>query len=155
MLLAVFSDSHGNVRRMADVVDAYKPDCVLFLGDGVRDAERVRAQHPETRFIILRGNCDHDLSYEGTALLKLDGVGIFAAHGHEHGVKWSLMRLQLAAQEAGAQVAAFGHTHQPYCERVGGLWMVNPGSCHGQPCYALIEIEQGVPRCSLHTLSGE
>ena len=74
MLLAVFSDSHGNVRRMADAVETYHPDCVLFLGDGVRDAERVRQMFPETRFIILRGNCDQDPAYEDRALLKLEGI---------------------------------------------------------------------------------
>ena len=35
MLLAVFSDSHGAAGPMAAAVEAYKPDRVLFLGDGV------------------------------------------------------------------------------------------------------------------------
>ena len=35
MLLAVFSDSHGRIGPMTAAVETYRPDRVLFLGDGV------------------------------------------------------------------------------------------------------------------------
>ena len=54
MLLAVFSDSHGNAAVMEAAVARWRPDRVLFLGDGVRDAARVQAAHPEIGFTILR-----------------------------------------------------------------------------------------------------
>ena len=151
MLLAVFSDSHGNVRRMADAVETYHPDCVLFLGDGVRDAERVRQMFPETRFIILRGNCDQDPAYEDRALLKLEGVGIFAAHGHEHGVRYSLDKFCTSVLCSGSALGLYGHTHRPLWQEVRGMQIVNPGSIGSaqQPTFALIRLENGNADCRI------
>lgn len=157
MLLAVFSDSHGNVRRMADAVAQYKPDCVLFLGDGVRDAERVRAQHPETGFIILRGNCDRDYSYEGTALLRLEGVGIFAAHGHEHGVKYGLDKFCTSVWCSGSQLGFYGHTHRPLWQAFRGMQIVNPGSIGSaqHPTFALVTLVDGKADCRILDAPGK
>ncbi len=145
MLLAVFSDSHGKVRPMADAVAKYHPDCVLFLGDGVRDAERVRRDFPETRFIILRGNCDRDPSYEDRAVLKLEGVGIYAAHGHEHGVKYGLDKLCNSVWCSGSLLGFYGHTHRPRLEDVRGMQIMNPGSIGSadHPTFGLVRIEDG------------
>ena len=151
MLLAVFSDSHGNHRHMADAVEAYRPDCVIFLGDGVRDAERVRQRFPETRFIILRGNCDHDFSYEGTALRKLEGVGIFAAHGHEHGVKYGMDKFCTSVWCSGSALGFYGHTHRPLWQEIRGMQIVNPGSIGSaqHPTFALIRLENGKADCRI------
>ena len=40
MLLAVFSDAHGNQKIMRRAVETRRPDQVIFLGDGIRDAAR-------------------------------------------------------------------------------------------------------------------
>lgn len=151
MLLAVFSDSHGETRHMADAVAAHQPDCVIFLGDGVRDAEQVRAAHPETRFVILRGNCDHDFSYDDRALLKLEGVGIFAAHGHEHGVKYGLDQFCTSVLCSGASLGLYGHTHRPLWQEVRGMQIVNPGSIGSarHPTFALIRLENGTADCRI------
>lgn len=151
MLLAVFSDSHGTERHMRSAVAAYRPDCVLFLGDGVRDAERVRRQFPETRFIILRGNCDVDPSYEDRALLELDGVRIYAAHGHEHGVKYSMDKFCTSVLCSGSALGFYGHTHRPVWEEVRGMQIVNPGSIGSarHPTFALVRIENGTAQCRI------
>jgi len=151
MLLAVFSDSHGNARHMADAVEAYRPDFVLFLGDGVRDAERVRQMFPETRFMILRGNCDPDPSYEDRAQLLLEGVGIFAAHGHEHGVKFGLDRFCNSVWCSGSCLGLYGHTHRPLWQEVRGMQIVNPGSIGSaqHPTFALIRLENGSADCRI------
>ena len=151
MLLAVFSDSHGNVRRMADAVEQYRPDCVLFLGDGVRDAERVRQRFPETRFIILRGNCDHDPSYEDRVQLKLDGVGIFAAHGHLHGVKYGMDQFCTSVWCSGSVLGFYGHTHRPLWQEIRGMQIVNPGSIGSaqRPTFALVHLEDGKADCRI------
>ncbi len=151
MLLAVFSDSHGNPRFMADAVARHNPDHVIFLGDGVRDAQRVRAQHPETRFLILRGNCDPDLSCEQEALLELDGVGIFAAHGHNHGVKYGLARFCTSVWCSGAKLGLYGHTHRPLWQDIRGMQIMNPGSIGNtqHPTYGLVRIENGAADCRI------
>jgi putative phosphoesterase len=35
---------------------------------------------------------------------------------------------RLAARFPGCQAVVYGHTHQPQVERVGGIWILNPGS---------------------------
>jgi uncharacterized protein len=35
---------------------------------------------------------------------------------------------RLAARFPGADAVVYGHTHVPQAERVGGVWMLNPGS---------------------------
>ena len=151
MLLAVFSDSHDNPLHMAEAVDAYAPDCVIFLGDGVRDAEYVRAKHPETRFIILSGNMDRGCSYDDTALLKLEGVKIFAVHGHEHAVKLGLDKLCTSVLCSGSKLGLYGHTHQPLWQEIRGMQIVNPGSVGSatRPTFALVRIEDGKADCRI------
>ena len=66
-------------------------------------------------------------------------------HGHLHGVKLSLLRLRLAAKEAGAQVALFGHTHRR--ELVHGVGtaatVFNPGSLRDGGSYGVIKVTDG------------
>ncbi len=151
MLLAVFSDSHGNGRRMADMIERYRPERVIFLGDGLRDAERVRNAFPETEFLLLRGNCDHDDSYAESALLTLEGVRIFAAHGHNHGVKYGLDKFCTSVWCSGAKLGLYGHTHAPRWEEIRGMQILNPGSIGSaqRPTFALIRLENGSADCRI------
>ena len=151
MLLAVFSDSHGVSGPMAAAVAQYRPDCVLFLGDGVRDAEAVRRMHPETRFIILRGNCDRDPGYEDDAILRLEGVGIFAVHGHHHAVKYGLDKFCNSVWCSGSKLGFYGHTHTPLWQEVRGMVLVNPGSVGSaqRPTFALVTLENGKADCRI------
>ena len=55
--------------------------------------------------------------------------------------------MELAAREAGVQVAAFGHTHVAYCQEADGLWMLNPGSIGYGGSYGVILIENGQAQC--------
>ena len=136
---------------MADAVAQYQPDCVLFLGDGIRDAEAVRRRFPAIRFIILRGNCDHDDTYQADALLTLEGVGIFAAHGHNHGVKYGLDRFCNSVWCSGSTLGLYGHTHSPLWQEVRGMQIVNPGSIGSarRPTFALIRLENGKADCRI------
>jgi len=151
MLLAVFSDSHGRGAAMAAAVEQNKPDMVIFLGDGVRDAEAIRAAHPEIRFVILRGNCDHDYSYPADALLKLEGVGVFAVHGHDHGVKYGLDKFCNSVWCSGSRLGLYGHTHRPQWEEHRGMQILNPGSIGDRlhPTFALVTLENGQAYCRI------
>lgn len=152
MKILLLSDSHGNLGPARRILAAEQPDMVLHLGDLQPDAQRLRAEFPALEWHSVPGNCDGQTDAPAVMLLQREGCRIFGTHGHLHGVKWSLLRLRMAAQEQQAQVAAFGHTHQPYCEYVDGVWLLNPGSCQRDACYALIELNGGAPACSLHRL---
>ena len=151
MLLAVFSDSHGAAAPMANAVERYHPDMVLFLGDGVRDAEKVRLRFPEIPFTILRGNCDRDPGYEDRAILKLEGVGIFAAHGHEHGVKYGMDKFATSVLCSGSDLGLYGHTHRPLWQASQGIQLLNPGSIGSRqnPTFALVTLADGQAVCKI------
>ena len=151
MLLAVFSDSHGAAAPMAAAVEQYHPDRVIFLGDGVRDAEKVRLRFPEIPFTILRGNCDRDPGYEDRAILKLEGVGVFAAHGHEHGVKYGMDKFATSVLCSGSALGLYGHTHRPLWQASRGIQLLNPGSIGSRqkPTFALIRLDDGTAECRI------
>ena len=151
MLLAVFSDSHGVVGPMAAAVETYRPYRVLFLGDGVRDAEAVRRAFPDIPFTILSGNCDHGSGYEDRAILKLEGVGIYAAHGHEHGVRYSMEKFGTSVVCSGSTLGLYGHTHRPLWQEMRGIQLLNPGSIGSRekPTFALVRLENGKADCRI------
>ena len=99
MNVAVFSDTHTNTGRMVKAVRQYRPDVIIHLGDHDRD------------------------------VVQLGPVKAFITHGHLYNVRYGrLDSLAYAAQEAGAQLALFGHTHQAAYEEMGGVKIVNPGT---------------------------
>ena len=56
-------------------------------------------------------------------------------------VKYGLSNLVAAAEERGAQIALFGHTHQAMTEYRGGLYLMNPGSLSGPSgTYGIIDL---------------
>ena len=74
------------------------------------------------------------------------GKKIFITHGHLYNVKYTLNNLYYAAREKNADIVCFGHTHNPMSEYVDGLYVLNPGSCHGYGAsYAYIDVTpQGI-----------
>ena len=148
MRLLVMSDSHGDAEGLERVFELHRDDCDAFihLGDGLEEASRLAARYPDKRFVTLRGNCDYRASGDTEALLELGGAKLFCTHGHKYGVKYDYGTLCAEARRLGASAALFGHTHQPFCERRGGLWLMNPGSLslwnRGALCFGLVEISE-------------
>ena len=156
MLVGVFSDSHGDHKALDELLERMGAlDAVCFLGDVARDAEHLRerlaAMPNQPVLYAVRGNNDY---YSTCTLpwelhIELGGVRIYMTHGHR---LVSLMNLAYKAQECGAQVALFGHTHQALCETAQGVLLLNPGSagnfCRGGRARAsVLEINKG--RCSV------
>jgi len=156
MLLAVFSDSHGNSKNMIAAVAKHQPDAVIFLGDGVADAEKLARANPALPVRILRGNCDHDATdTEETAVFEFGGVKIFASHGHIHGVRFGMDRFCNSVYFSGCALGMYGHTHRAVCQEIGGMTFFNPGSIGNKqaPTYGLIEAENGTFVCRIHDFS--
>ena len=155
MKILIFSDSHGNVANMEDVVRLESPDRILHLGDLARDAEDLAAKFPHIPVTYVPGNCDGrrpDLPEE--RIFTLDGCKILMTHGHIYHVKLGMGMAVRAAREAGAHLLLFGHTHEAYCQFENGLWIVNPGSVGtlGQHTYAVAVLEDGGAVCYLSNL---
>ena len=152
MHVGVFSDSHGDHEALDELLERMGAlDAVCFLGDVARDAEHLRerlaAMPNQPVLYAVRGNNDYysTCTLPWDLLIELGGVRIYMTHGHR---LVSLMNLAYKAQECGAQVALFGHTHQALCETVQGVLLLNPGSagnfCRGGRARAsVLEINRG------------
>ena len=152
MRVGVFLDSHGDHEALDELLERMGAlDAVCFLGDVARDAEHLRerlaAMPNQPVLYAVRGNNDYysTCTLPWDLLIELGGVRIYMTHGHR---LVSLMNLAYKAQECGAQVALFGHTHQALCETVQGVLLLNPGSagnfCRGGGARAsVLEINRG------------
>ena len=152
--LLILSDSHRVVEPMIRAVRHVRPDHLIHLGDLVTDADALAAQFPQLPLISVSGNCDFLDRSQETRIVELGGVRLLLTHGHRHGVKQDLLRLSLAAREAQAQAALFGHTHRAMAEQRDGLWLINPGSCGPtlRPTCAVIEIDRQGFRCEIEMI---
>ncbi len=141
--LLIFSDSHGAVGGMLDIVEREKPDEMIHLGDLLRDAQAVSAAFPELPVAMVPGNCDGWTLRKGSLLLERAGVRLLLGHGHQWQVK-STPELALAqARAMGAQVLLYGHTHRAVCRQEGRVLLLNPGTVGGRGApasYGVLEI---------------
>ena len=150
----IFSDSHGNPEKMEQAYrrQPLKPDVVFFLGDGLRDLGEL-SFFSMSKVIAVRGNCDwyslgEDTPTEETVMFG--GLKIFATHGHRYQAKCGEDALIYAAQERGADIVLFGHTHRQTERRIEiegrntPLFLFNPGSV-GEGYFGTLEIRNGVP----------
>ena len=141
MKVLAVSDSHGSFRRLKTVLEQ-ETDCALvfFLGDGLRDLERVRAGFPGKTFVCVNGNNDWNAEgrYEDFAYKYVEGHTVVATHGHRCAVRHTLRDLAQKAAAVRADTALYGHTHVPRQEFVGDVLCVNPGAlCDGR--YAVLD----------------
>ena len=135
MKILVFSDSHSNSHnvRAAIELNRAKCDCIVFLGDGVKDMQYIKEQYPQIPFFIVKGNCDlFAKDVEEEKLLSLGDFNILITHGHLYGAKSGYVRLAYRARELGADAVFFGHTHVPFDNivEIGDkrIHLFNPGS---------------------------
>ena len=142
--LAVISDSHwGRVRleMVSRIVRAEQFDGIIHLGDGQSDAKWLEKETGvQVQFVA--GNCDLCRDCPRELRQTMDGVRLLAVHGDKYNVKLELTTLSYYAEEACAQAALFGHTHQPFAGYVGRVLLVNPGSL-AQGRYAELRLDHG------------
>lgn len=141
----MLSDSHGKSLPIINAIEKTKPDAVIFLGDGVVQADKI-SQSYGIPFYLVKGNCDYG-DYQDMQLIELSGKRLFICHGHKYGVKGGYGTITAAAKKYGADIALFGHTHIPYEHYENGLYLLNPGSCGsprgGRPTCGIIDISDG------------
>ena len=142
MILAVFSDTHGNTAGMLSAVRRMRPDVLVHLGDNLRDSAELAREFPELPLHAVPGNCDFARREPDTDTFMAGLVTVFATHGHRYSVKYGLDSLLNAAHFSGAGLVLYGHTHIARIDYYGGMTVVNPGTSGlgPQPSLALIEI---------------
>ena len=144
MRVLVVSDVHGDLRGLCEAIEQ-QPTArvVIFLGDGLREAEEAADRYPDRDFYMVPGNCDFGSGVIPIRQETFGGKRFYFTHGHCHHVKFTLYNVEMAAREAEADIVLFGHTHQPYEEYADGLHLFNPGSLRYTRTYGYVDIVGG------------
>lgn len=146
--VVILSDTHGN-RAAIDGLDGIfaESDYIIHLGDTSQDGNYISLHHRKKTY-VLNGNCDFTRLGEDELTLEIEGVKIFACHGHRYSVKTTLSKLVQRAKELGCTVALYGHTHHAEEREVDGVLTVNPGNMtrysQGSYCYMVINGDKAV-----------
>lgn len=150
----VVSDSHGNVENMCRAVELARPDMILHLGDGWRDAEILAERYPGVPLEKVPGNCDYRIHEQAERVIEIADTRIFLCHGHTQGVKTDLGMVLRTAVERKADAVLFGHTHRPLSDIRAGVVMLNPGSIgdYRRPTYGTLTVEDGKCLGATHVL---
>ncbi|WOC32216.1 MULTISPECIES: metallophosphoesterase [Caproicibacterium] len=132
MRVLVVSDTHHD-RAALDraIVQQPSAEVVVHLGDGEQEALEAQRAFPEKQFYMVRGNCDWGSRLPAHRLLTLAGKKLLLTHGYAENVKYGLSEAVRLAQERGADILLFGHTHEALMDYENGLYILNPGSLHG------------------------
>ena len=142
--LGIVSDSHDReiwLELWLDRCRRERYDAVFHLGDYYADA-RWLERRLDAPLIAVAGNCDMFSQQSRMARWSWGGHRLLAVHGHLQDVKYGLEKLSYYAEEQGATIALFGHTHRPCAQMLGGVLLLNPGALM-DGCYAELTLDGG------------
>lgn len=122
----VVSDSHGLTSELMKIKEKHINEVELMIHCG--DSELNPDDKELEGFVVVRGNCDFDSDFPEETFHEVDGKKIIVTHGHHYGVKSTLMNLSYRAEELGADIVCFGHSHLLGAEMINGKLFLNPGS---------------------------
>ena len=155
----VMSDSHGDYDIVKDIKDRYqgKVDAIFHNGDS-----ELKSSDPVWDGIyVVRGNCDYDDGYPENNVVELNGITIAQTHGHLYQINFMWERLDLFAQEAGADICLYGQLHRASAWRMEDIVFINPGSVL-QPrgevmekLYALVTVTDTTIKVDFYTRNHE
>ena len=126
MKVLIISDNHGNEQLLKEIADRHLSEVEALFHCG--DSELAANSDAMKNYEGVRGNCDYDSNYPKELTRDVNGVLFYITHGHLHQVKSTLMPLKYKAEEVGAHIVCFGHSHIAGCEMVDGILFINPGS---------------------------
>lgn len=145
MRILVLSDAHrANFNTIEAIEKEPSAEIVYYLGDGAGDVDSIaNAYRDKKAFIIIKGNCDFASNYPEVDIRTLEGIKIYACHGHNENVKMTYFYLKQHALSEKCNVVLFGHTHfQDYdYDDDNGIHYFNPGSIK-DGFYGVIDIEK-------------
>ena len=145
MKILIVSDSHGDRQALLNLKEKYEHevDAMIHCGDS-------ELQHDDPvlkNFIYVKGNCDYDTHFSNESVRDLGGYRFFITHGHLYNVRMTLQNLSYKAEEVGANIVLFGHTHYVGSELGDDkVLYVNPGSIllprgRKEKTYAILELK--------------
>ena len=144
MKALIVSDSHGSTELLEELKrrHAHTVDQLIHCGDSElsNDNEAIRG------FTTVKGNCDFYGDFPEETMLEANDHKILVVHGHLYSVKSNLLSLSYRAEEVGATVVCFGHSHLLGAEKIGDVLFINPGSIRlprgrRERTYVILELE--------------
>ena len=122
--VGIISDNHGDwtsqiTESLAGV------DAIIHAGDigPYKYVLKMEGIAPTTAVL---GNTDGDMPLDETAVVTLGEKKFLVKHiVNPHRLQVSLCERLKQIQP---DVVIFGHTHEPFCETLGGILFLNPGS---------------------------
>jgi len=124
MKILIFSDSHGDSTTMCGAVEKERPDMIIYLGDGISDAEEVSQKYPNIQMIKNLGNVDSKSEdEEWIKYAEICGKRFMMTHGHTFytGIeitqgKMAEARLNILKlmSENNIDITLHGHIHEPF-----------------------------------------
>lgn len=165
MLVAVISDTHGNVQGMRQLAERLKAKgvfLVLHLGDDYRDLNTLKDAGLEVMGVPgLHCREYGDPAIPNRRVVELDGWKILLTHTESRQRYDSPGDPDPRELAREVHLVLFGHSHTPMLEiRQGVLWL-NPGHLRdrrdrGQPpSYALVELSSGEIRAEIRRLADD
>lgn len=127
MKVLIISDSHGLDKELFKVFDRHKHevDAIIHCGDSELSKKKFSEYE---NLLIVGGNCDDDRTYEAEIYYELKPIKVLITHGHLYNVKFSAVKLSYRAEELGANLVCFGHSHIATAFQENGIVYINPGS---------------------------
>jgi hypothetical protein len=145
MKLFFISDIHGSVFYLNNALDKFKEekaDYIIILGDHLYHGARnplPKEYNPKRvieilnnyahRIIAIRGNCDSEVDQmvldfpimADYSTIFYNEKRLLLTHGHIYNEN-NLPKLM------DGDIFIYGHTHIPKAEKVGNIYVINPGS---------------------------
>ncbi|WP_053364271.1 metallophosphoesterase [Bacillus sp. FJAT-27251] len=154
--ILIVSDSHGSTELLDELKRRHGADVDVMIHCG--DSELSDDSDSISGFTAVKGNCDFYGDFPEEAELEAGGYKILVVHGHMHSVKSSLLSLTYRAEEAGANIVCFGHSHLLGAEMIGSTLYINPGSIRlprgrRERTYVILDLQEG--RASLHVYDAD
>jgi putative phosphoesterase len=124
MKILIFSDSHGDSVTMCGVVDKEQPDMIIYLGDGIADAEEASQKYPNIQMIKNLGNIDSKKEdEEWIKYAEICGKRFMMTHGHtffiekeitQGGMEEARLNILKLMYENNIDITLHGHIHEPF-----------------------------------------
>lgn len=140
MKILVVSDSHGSISKLKEIIEIHA-DMLFFLGDGEGDFDNLIIPD-KLYYAAVKGNCDLISNNSVDKFVKCGDKEIMLTHGHAYSVKQGVNKLYAKAVTSAADIVCYGHTHIQSVEKIGDVYLVNPGSLLNGD-YAVIDITEG------------
>ncbi|NPC93613.1 metallophosphoesterase [Bacillus sp. WMMC1349] len=157
MKVLIVSDSHGLEGELQTIAKRHEKDTDMKIHCG--DSELDPAHPALAPYHTVKGNCDFYADFKDEMMIQVGSRKLFFTHGHLYGIKQSLLNVYYRANELGADIICFGHSHIAGSELMDGKLLINPGSIRlprvrKDKTYAILSIDNAQATVRFYNLDG-